>query len=206
MKISILAVVLAVGCGSAGAVEPGDSYQKVIEERGAPSSRIEAGGSIVVRYPDATIKFRDGRVSEIKLETETDQVPAATKLTRVVPGQWTTDYMAATAQAVAEKKRTFLFFTGSDWCPWCKRIEREILGTKEFISYAKENLILVKVDFPRETPQSPQLMAVNARLAEHYRVSGYPTVIVLDSEGRVLGRLSYVEGGPKPFLKELKRF
>jgi len=118
---------------------------------------------------------------------------------------WQTDYAAALKQARAENRRVFLFFTGSDWCSWCKRLNQEILSTPAFAQYSKEKLILVEVDFPKKRPQSSTLKAQNAKLAKSYNIEGYPTVILLDSAGKKIDQLGYQEGGPTPFLTRLKQ-
>lgn len=191
------------------AVETGDSYQKVVEEKGVPTSKIEAGDTLILNYPESIIKLRDGKVIGIKSRDGGDPVlvngvppPKPT----VAAGQWTTDYAAALKQAKAEKKKVFLFFTGSDWCGWCKRLDGEVLSKADFKNYAQTNLVLVKLDFPRGIPQSAQLKANNQKLSEQYQIEGYPTIVVLDSSGKAVGRLGYMPGGPGPFIKELKKF
>ena len=98
-----------------------------------------------------------------------------------------------------------MFFTGSDWCGWCKRLEAEILGTPEFRDFARESLVLVKLDFPRRVEQSAELKAQNSRLAQKYGIEGYPTVVVLDQSGREIGRTGYQRGGPGPFIESLRK-
>jgi len=119
---------------------------------------------------------------------------------------WQTDYAAALAQAKAEKRHVFLFFTGSDWCGWCKRLNKEILSTPEFAEYSKEKLILVELDFPKKRKLPATVKAQNAKLADKFKIEGYPTVIVLDSSGTKVGDLGYQEGGPGPFIARLKSF
>ena len=118
---------------------------------------------------------------------------------------WTTDYKAALAQAKAQNRHVFLFFTGSDWCSWCKRLNREILSTDEFKDYAAKKLILVELDFPRGKPQSNDVKEQNAKLADRFKIEGYPTVIVLNSSGKKIGELGYQEGGPSPFVEALSK-
>ena len=118
---------------------------------------------------------------------------------------WTTDYKAALAQAKAQNRHVFLFFTGSDWCSWCKRLNREILSTDEFKEYAGKKLILVELDFPRGKPQSNEVKEQNAKLADRFKIEGYPTVIVLNSSGKKVGELGYQEGGPSPFVEALSK-
>ena len=61
---------------------------------------------------------------------------------------WLTDYQAAKKQAKEENKPILINFTGTDWCGWCIKIEKEIFSKEEFKTYAKENLILMEVVFP----------------------------------------------------------
>ena len=117
---------------------------------------------------------------------------------------WMTDLPKAQAQAKKENKLVVMDFTGSDWCPWCIKLNREVFSTPEFTSYASKNLVMVEVDFPRAKPQSADLKKANAALQEKYHVDGYPTVVVLNSEGKKIGDLGYEPGGPKPFIAKLE--
>jgi protein disulfide-isomerase len=120
------------------------------------------------------------------------------------PG-WTTDYKAALEQAKADDRRVFLFFTGSDWCSWCKRLNKEILSTPEFTKFAGEKLVLVELDFPRSKSQPKAVKAQNGQLAQQFKIEGYPTVIILDSAGKKVGELGYQEGGPGPFIAAISK-
>jgi protein disulfide-isomerase len=119
--------------------------------------------------------------------------------------QWQTDLPKAQAQAKAENKLVLIDFTGSDWCPWCIKLNKEVFSTPEFTAYAKKNLVPVEIDFPRHKEQTPELKQANKALQEKYQIQGYPTVIVLDSTGQKIGTLGYQEGGPKPFIAELEK-
>ena len=118
---------------------------------------------------------------------------------------WGTDHEKALSQAKSEKKLLVMDFTGSDWCGWCIRLNKEILSTPEFAAYAQENLVLVELDFPRRKPQSEAVKAQNAKLAKKHGIRGYPTVIVLNGDGKVVGKLGYQAGGPGPFIAALER-
>ncbi len=96
-------------------------------------------------------------------------------------------------------------FTGSDWCAWCKRLKEEILTKPHFLEYAKEQLVLVELDFPHEKQLPPDQARQNALWAQKYAVSDYPTILLLNSAGVEIGRLGYMQGGPKTFVRELKR-
>jgi thioredoxin-related protein len=119
--------------------------------------------------------------------------------------QWMTDLPKAQSQAKTEKKLVMLDFTGSDWCGWCIKLHKEVFSKPEFSEYAKKNLVLVEVDFPQKKQQSEQLKKANAALQQKYKIEGYPTIIVLDGEGKKVGELGYQEGGPKAFIAELDK-
>ncbi len=118
---------------------------------------------------------------------------------------WLTDFPKAQSQARSEKKAMLVDFTGSDWCGWCIRLQREVFSKPEFDEYARKNLVLVEVDFPKRKAQSDALLRANRALAQRFSVEGYPTLVVLDSAGKELGRLGYEPGGPKPFLARLSK-
>lgn len=118
---------------------------------------------------------------------------------------WMTDFAKAEAKAKAEKKLVLMDFTGSDWCPWCIKLEKEILDTDDFRKFAKDNLVLVYVDFPKQKEQSEEQKQANKTLAAKYKVEGFPTVVVLDKDGKKVGELGYEEGGPKPFIAQLEK-
>jgi protein disulfide-isomerase len=128
-------------------------------------------------------------------------------LVRVDAGelQWMTDLPKAQAQAKAEHKLVMLDFTGSDWCGWCIKLDREVFSKPEFAEYAKKNLVLVEVDFPRTKKQSGELKKANQSLQDKYKIEGYPTIIVLDESGKQVGQLGYQPGGPKAFIDELNK-
>lgn len=117
---------------------------------------------------------------------------------------WRTDYAKALETARTEKKMVLLDFTGSNWCGWCKKLDKEVFSTTEFKDYAQKNLVLVKLDFPRGLPQPETEKAQNEKLAKQYNIEGFPTIIVLNSEGKQVGELGYMEGGPSAFVGKLK--
>jgi thioredoxin-related protein len=117
---------------------------------------------------------------------------------------WLTDIKAAQDQARSENKLIVVNFTGSDWCGWCIRLKNEVFSKPEFASFAAENLVLLEVDFPRQKPMPAEVKKANGKLADKYKVGGYPSVHVLDAEGKSLGQTGYMPGGPKPFVEKIK--
>jgi thiol-disulfide isomerase/thioredoxin len=120
---------------------------------------------------------------------------------------WRNDLPGALQLARSENKLVLVDFTGSDWCGWCIKFDHDVLSTENFAIYAGQRLELVKLDFPRHTPQVDDLKRANAALAGQFGVDGYPTYVLLDANGRELGRqVGYREGGPDAFISELDGF
>ncbi len=101
--------------------------------------------------------------------------------------EWMTDLPAAQAKAAAEGKAVLVDFTGSDWCGWCVRLRQDVLDKPEFAEYAKDKFVLMEVDVPRNPNFDKELLAKNQQLCEKYKVSGFPTIMVLTPEGHVAG-------------------
>ena len=118
---------------------------------------------------------------------------------------WLTDHAAAVKASQEQKKPLFLFFTGSDWCGWCKKLVAEVLTKDEFKAYASKNLIMLEVDFPRGKSQSREVKAQNQKLQDQYQIEGYPTVVLLDPAGTQKGGMGYMPGGPKAFIAEVEK-
>ena len=90
--------------------------------------------------------------------------------------KWETNLEKATQVALKTKKQLLLFFTGSDWCGWCIRLQTEVFKTPEFKKWANDNVILVELDFPRRTVLAPEITEQNNQLQQFFAVQGYPTV------------------------------
>ena len=116
-------------------------------------------------------------------------------------GDWETDFEKAQAKAEKEGKPMLVDFTGSDWCGWCIKLDEEVFSKKEFQKWAAENVVLVKLDFPKRTKQSSKLKKQNAELAKKYEVRGFPTILFLDAKGKVIGKSGYMAGGPSAWTK-----
>jgi thioredoxin-related protein len=119
---------------------------------------------------------------------------------------WLNDYKKAQQEARASNKFLLLDFTGSDWCGWCKKLDKEILSQSQFKNYARENLVLVEVDFPRAKPQSLELRKQNQELAQQYQVAGFPTIVVLNGDGQKLWQYDgYFPDGAEAFIAQLEK-
>jgi len=121
--------------------------------------------------------------------------------------KWYTDVREAITVSNKENKPMLMFFTGSDWCGWCIRLQNEVLKTNEFQKWAKDNVILVELDYPRRTAQTPEIKNQNSELQQAFAIQGFPTIYFTSAEskdGKVnfkgLGQTGYVAGGPAAWL------
>jgi|TARA_B100001540_G_scaffold53059_1_gene48050 thioredoxin-related protein len=121
--------------------------------------------------------------------------------------EWHTDLNKAIEISIESEKPLFMFFTGSDWCGWCIRLQKEVFFKPDFVKWAKENLVLVELDFPRRKKLEESLKQQNENLRQMFAVRGYPTgwfVVPEIEENKVnfkrLGSQGYVAGGPKNWI------
>jgi thioredoxin-related protein len=123
-------------------------------------------------------------------------------VSRAVETNWKTNFAQAQSLAAEQKHYLLLDFTGSDWCPWCVKMDKEVFAHRAFMDFAAKNLVLVKLDFPRSKPQPAAEKAQNQELAQKFRIEGYPTYVLLDPNGNEVRRqVGYLEGGPSGFIR-----
>jgi len=121
--------------------------------------------------------------------------------TQAFAGGWGDNYKDALAAAAKDNKKVLLDFTGSDWCGWCIRLKKETFDQPAFKEYADKNLVLVEVDFPQGKTLPAAVKAQNDGLQEKYQVQGFPTLVLLSPDGKVIKQQSgYIPGGPKGFI------
>jgi thioredoxin-related protein len=120
---------------------------------------------------------------------------------------WLTDYKKAQEQAKSSNKLLLLEFTGSDWCPPCRMLQKEVLSTPEFKDLASKNFVLVEIDFPRTKEQSRELVEQNQMLAQRFGIQGFPSIIILNTDGKKLGELVGYDprAGWKGYIESLEK-
>ncbi|MFN7141963.1 MAG: thioredoxin family protein [Limisphaerales bacterium] len=115
------------------------------------------------------------------------------------------DLNAALTRAQAENKPVLLEFTGSDWCPPCKLMEKEVFSTQEFKQFQDKQIIFGKLDYPRSKPQSAEVKRNNAELAEKFEIQAFPTIVLLDASGQEVWRQEgYGGGGAKALIAQVE--
>ncbi len=116
--------------------------------------------------------------------------------------KWHTKYEDALAEAKKTKKVILADFTGSDWCGWCIKLKKEVFNTPEFEKWAKANVVLLELDFPQKKKQPAAIEKQNEKLAEKYKIEGFPTILFMDATGKEVARYGYDSGGPANWTKK----
>ncbi|MFT6961705.1 MAG: protein disulfide-isomerase [Flammeovirgaceae bacterium] len=119
--------------------------------------------------------------------------------------EWETNYEEAVAKAKRENKQLLLNFTGSDWCGWCIKLDREVFSKEEFLAYAKDNLVLVKLDFPSKKVIPAAEKKQNYGLQSKYDIKGYPSILLLKPSEEIILRTGYQNGGPANYVNHLEK-
>ncbi len=119
-------------------------------------------------------------------------IPARTNAS----GVWHESYAKAVEESKATGKPILATFSGSDWCHWCVKLKDEVFARAEFTRWAKQNVVLLELDYPKRSAQRTEIRQQNQQLAQRYGIDSYPTILFLNTHGEVLGKSSYVRGGP----------
>lgn len=119
---------------------------------------------------------------------------------------WNANLEKAIEQAKKENKAVLVNFTGSDWCIWCKRLSAEVFQQKEFEEYAKKSLVLVMLDFPKDIEQTQETKEYNNKLAQKYGIQGFPTILLIDGQGKLVAQTGYQAGGAAKYVEHLKSY
>lgn len=123
------------------------------------------------------------------------------------PSTWQSNFEEAKQVANEEDKKILMVFSGSDWCAPCMKLKKKILSTEEFQAFEKENLVVLYLDFPKRKKNrlSKELTSHNEALAEQYNRSGsFPSILLMDSSGKIIKNLRYEGQSPKDFIKEVE--
>ena len=116
---------------------------------------------------------------------------------------WMNDWEAAKKLAADQKKDLLIDFTGSDWCGWCKKLDKEVFSEDAFKAAAKDKYVLVALDFPQQKELPEAEKEQNAKLQAEFAVEGFPTIFIADAQGRPFARTGYQPGGAEAYVKHL---
>lgn len=125
---------------------------------------------------------------------------------------WKTNLVEAVDKSIETEKPLLLFFTGSDWCGWCKRLQAEAFHQPEFEKWANENVVLMELDYPRRTAQPEELKQQNMNIQRMFGVRGYPTIWFVNPSKNgaeinfaKIGSVGYVRGGAEAWIGEANK-
>ena len=120
---------------------------------------------------------------------------------------WTEDYTGAKQRARETNRDLLIYFSGSDWCSSCQKLEQEVLSQTDFLERAAKAYVLVRIDFPKSKQLDVATIAQNDRLQqefkETYQLQGFPTLYLATADGVPYAKTGYQEGGPAAFSKHL---
>jgi len=119
---------------------------------------------------------------------------------------WMTDFEKAKAVAKEKNLPILIDFSGSDWCGWCIKLDKEVFSQQAFKDYAKDNLVMMSADFPNDKSKlSAEVQAQNDKLAKEFGIRGFPTVYLLNADGKPFAKTGYEPGGPEAYVTNLKK-
>ncbi|MEW4455604.1 thioredoxin fold domain-containing protein [Bremerella sp. JC817] len=118
---------------------------------------------------------------------------------------WRTDFATAQEEAKQNSKAILLFFTGSDWCVYCKKLEQAAFHDETFIQSIEASFIPVMLDFPTGFELEEKLTQQNEQLRDRYGIQTYPTLLFTDADGRVFGLKLGFNGEKEELLANLEQ-
>ncbi|MCK4998791.1 MAG: thioredoxin family protein [Anaerohalosphaera sp.] len=148
--------------------------------------------------PEPKVEVEKAAVTEPAKEPVAETEPAAEK------DIWIQDYEKAIKLAADQGKDIIMDFTGSDWCGWCIKLDKEVFTQQTFIDEIPKKFVLLKLDYPRnKSILTEEVIAQNKDLKNKYSVSGFPTIFVTDAAGKPYAKTGYQKGGPEKYIEHL---
>jgi thioredoxin-related protein len=142
--------------------------------------------------------------TNIKLLLATCAILSVSSVAKAGGEGWSDNFEESAKLAASEGKDMLVDFTGSDWCGWCIRLNKEVFSHDEFKEGVKDGYVLVELDYPRDTSKlSAETIAQNEKLKEKYSIKGFPTILVMDGKGKPFAKTGYRPDGPVEYVKHL---
>src|ERR1700721_1794923 len=69
----------------------------------------------------------------------------------------------------------------TDWCGWCKRLDKDTFSNPELSQYISEKFVPVKAN--------AEDGGAGQKLKNDYGIEGYPCALVFDPDGKLIGRV-----------------
>jgi len=119
---------------------------------------------------------------------------------------WHVNLEDAISESAKTGKPIMANFTGSDWCGWCKRLDRSVFHQDGFKSWADKNVVLLELDFPKRFRLPQEIAQQNRNLAQSFQVRGYPTIWLFDASTDASGKHKFTALGKTGYTKTLQEF
>ena len=160
-------------------------------------AKIEKGCKAGLAKHEREEKARKAAAKKVPQKTDATSTPAG----------FTDNLDEALAKAKAEGKLVYACFSGSDWCYWCKKLEKEVLSDPLFVAGVMDDYVLVFIDSPENKALlSDRAKAENEKLTKKYGIRGFPTALILDGNGKKIGKTGYRQGGAAKYAEYLMGF
>lgn len=119
---------------------------------------------------------------------------------------WSPNFADSKKQAASEKKDLLVDFTGSDWCSWCIKLNKEVFDHDEFREGVKNSFVLVELDYPNDKSRlTPEILKQNDELKTVYPIKGFPTILLCDADGKPYAATGYQPDGPVKYVEQLNK-
>ena len=195
--VMLIIAMTTFGCRGA---KSGSIRENLLANREAPLSRQSAAGSASVDSSPAKVDINSAKngLSGVALASYESQGKKAKQ------AQWLTSYEEAVELSEQSGRPILADFTGSNWCGYCVKLKKEVFDTPQFRAWAADNVVLLELDFP--SPRKPNdwksdwIKQQNLTLKERYHITGFPTVMILNPDGSVIGMQGYEKGGPEQWI------
>tara|TARA_R110002096_G_scaffold273422_3_gene467222 strand:- start:11413 stop:11991 length:579 start_codon:yes stop_codon:yes gene_type:complete len=108
----------------------------------------------------------------------------------------------AMQDARKQDRPLLILFTALSWSENARKLGDEVFLSRTFNDFARKELVMSFLDYPQSISSAPESMQM---MKERYRITGYPTIVLLDHKGKELWRRSgYVPGKAKDYFEELR--
>ena len=182
-------ICLAVGCGDAGSTASGPN--------GSSSAATATATPDSSTTPEGGFVPADSASPDLSDPTQEETQPVGREI-------WSENFAESKSKAASEGKDLLIDFTGSDWCQYCIQLNDEVFSHAEFAAYAKDNFVLVELDFPQDQSKlSEDVLKQNAEIQAKYGIEEFPTILLADAQGRPYAKTGYQPGGLLGYIQHL---
>lgn len=196
----LLAGTVTFAADARPTVGPGATKEDALNAYGWPTGQSQAGTKEILTYPQGKIILENGRVERVDFSTAqpwpaprprpgTPPPSSARPPPEASVDFWVTSFEEAAQEAKKRRLRILALFTGSDWSPASQQFQEEVEYHQDFINTVAGRLVLLRLDFPTRTVQAPEVQRRNAELRTQYGVTTYPSLLLLEPDGRLVARV-----------------